>query len=77
MRDSWISVDTELPPLSYIGENWTMSKTVLTYGLARFPKVAYLNYNKLIHEKPTWEGIGKDTITHWMYIKVPKEYEYN
>lgn len=73
--NNWVRVEDGLPELYDITAIWTMSEAVLVYSKEGYPMIAHLNYNKSVSDKPIWMYIGKDTVTHWMYIKPPKEYD--
>ena len=64
----WIKVEDKLPK---IGERVLVC---CKYGDELFPRIAARGYSIMGGTK--WyedDGFDLDTVTHWMYIKLPKE----
>lgn len=70
MKSSWISVETEMPPLHFISPNWQTSHFLLLYAKAE--DQIYLGRYQEYYGKFSWVGdYTIENISHWQRVEAP------
>lgn len=70
MRSSWIRVETEMPALHIISNDWKTSNFLLLYSAAE--DQVYLGRYQEYYGKSSWVGDYElNNISHWQRVELP------